>query len=121
MKRRTNFQGQFFRETIVDYVEGRVIVTNWSGTGKFLPDLELEYAPLELRHVEPALLVSLAKRYDGLVIVLLDRIDSAWFRNEMASNATYIDRVEPELELLLDRRFSPVERLRIWEMSGDSD
>lgn len=109
------------RETIVSHVEGRVIVTNWSGTGKFLPDLDLEYAPLDRRQVEPAVLVSLAKRYDGLLIVLLDRTDSEWFRNETAVNATYIDRVEPEPELLLDRRFSPTERLRIWQMSGESN
>jgi len=93
-----------------------VVVTNLEATQKFLHEVD---RPLRLVHrsqLAPEQMADLVERYGGFFVVLLDRSDSDWWRENRVQNSRFLEILEPEAELLLDRRVSPSDRLRIWRM-----
>jgi hypothetical protein len=103
-------------DTILEHVGGHVVLTNWSATRKFISELELGSMPLDRESIPPADVAALAARHGGLILVFLDRTDSEWWREQTERNAEYLEALRPAPELLLDRRVSPTDRLRIWRV-----
>ena len=93
-----------------------VLVTNLSATKKFLREVDRRYLTLERRDLREGDLEKLLERHGEVVIALLDRSDSAFFRNNARENADMIAAISPAPELELDLRVSRVERLRIWRL-----
>jgi glycine/D-amino acid oxidase-like deaminating enzyme len=106
------------------YVEtDSVIVTNKSATNKFLPMLESSFVPVRREYVSAEEAAGLVERYGGFYIVLLDRSDSRFWRENARENEVFIESLDPPPSLLLDRRITPMDRLRIWrvtEITSDS-
>ena len=105
-------------DSILETTDGAVIVTNLAGTKKFIHELDLAYLPVKRSLIEPEELVTLAKRHGELYLVLLDRTDSEWWRSQTADNAAFVARLPGEPELLVDRRPTSTDRLRIWRFSA---
>ncbi len=57
------------------------------------------------------------ERHDEIFLALLDRSDSDYWRRDIERNARFIGRFEPTPEPVLDQRFTPTDRLRIWRVT----
>jgi 4-amino-4-deoxy-L-arabinose transferase-like glycosyltransferase len=94
-----------------------VLVTNWSGTKKFVRYLDRHFAPVNRMQEPPDRVMTLLERHPEVFVVLLDRSDSAWWRTDQEENAAFLAGLDAPLELLSDLRPTPSDRLRIWRMS----
>jgi hypothetical protein len=94
-----------------------VLVTNLPATKKFLRELDRHYLTLESHGLRAGDLETAIERHGEIVIALLDRSDSEFFRDNARENAALIAGISPTPELELDLRVSPVERLRIWRVT----
>ncbi len=103
-------------DAILEHARGSVLVTNLPGTKKFIPVLELTYQPVDRDSIQPTEIVDLAERHGRVVVALLDRSDSAWWRTQSEANARFIAAVQPEPALLLDLAPTATDRLRIWRV-----
>jgi len=93
------------------------IVTNWPATRKFLRPLQERYDPVHRAWCRPEHVATLLERHGAFFLVLLDRSDSAYWRRDAEANQTFVDALAGSRELLLDRRFTPTDRLRIWRIT----
>jgi hypothetical protein len=92
------------------------LVTNAHATSKFIEWLDYRYLPLPLRDVEPFEGRWLARRHGRFFVVILDRSDSDFWREDARKNADFLARLEPKPTLVLDEEFSASDRLRIWRV-----
>src|SRR5262245_1462656 len=93
-----------------------VLVSNLAATKKFLREVDRRYLTVESRALRAEVLQTLLERHGEVVIALLDRTDSDFFRMNVRENAALIASLSPAPELELDLRVSPIERLRIWRL-----
>ena len=98
-----------------------VVVTNRDATRKFMRETRFKYLLVNTREPEvtPERVVELSRRYGEVVIVLLDRSDSDFWRRQALENAAFIEALDPPPRLELDQAFSPTDHLRIWRLEGD--
>lgn len=109
------------RDEIVRHVpHDAVIVTNHAATRKFLPVLERTIGFVPTKDLELANLARLAERHRQIYLVLLDKSDSAYWREQSDRNAELLARIDLPSELLSDTQPFPSERLRIWRLSADA-
>ena len=107
------------RDAIRDHA-GRdaVLVTNKSATGKFVPWLSTRFLPLDRSELAPREARRMADRHDRVLLILLDRADSAFWRREAQANAAFADGLGEGAVAELDRSLPTGERLRIWRVRG---
>lgn len=92
-----------------------VLITNGTAIRKFIDDLERRYVTLHRDRVTPEQLRALRERHGGFVVALLDRSDSAYWRDDAARNAAFIAGLgEPAPRV--DLRATATDRLRIWRI-----
>lgn len=107
------------REAIAAHTDpGGVIVTHVEFARKFIDEYDRKYLLASREDMTLEQAMDLAKRVGGFQIVLLERTDGAYGIEQAALNAEFLARVEPMKPALeFDRRFSPIERLRIWHVN----
>jgi 4-amino-4-deoxy-L-arabinose transferase-like glycosyltransferase len=98
-----------------------LLVTNWWATRKFAGELERRYLPVDRSEVTPERALELADRHGGLFVVLLDRSDTAHWREDAGRNQAFVDGLAGRAVLELDRAVSPTDRLRVWRVDADDD
>ena len=85
-----------------------VVLTNWPATEKFLRALERKFIPLARSQTSLAELATAVERHgQGL---------GAWFRADREHNAEFLAAIDPRPELLVDRRVTPTDHLRVWRV-----
>src|SRR5262249_52851514 len=89
----------------------RVFITNWAATGKFLPQLEQKFRPIDRSVIAPEDVPALVDRYGQVFIVFLDRTDSDFWRQDAQSTEEFMAALTPPPELLLDRQATSTDRL----------
>jgi len=98
--------------------EDAVLITNLSATKKFIPWLSPQYLPLNRASLPIEHANRLALFHREFFVVLLDRSDSATWREDARANAAFVAGLEPRPALLLDREVTRTDRLRIWRVVG---
>jgi 4-amino-4-deoxy-L-arabinose transferase-like glycosyltransferase len=98
--------------------EDAVLITNIPATKKFIPWLAPNYLPLNRATLPIEHANTLALYHREFFVVLLDRTDSATWREDARANAAFVAGLEPRPTLLLDREVTRTDRLRIWRVSG---
>jgi hypothetical protein len=93
-----------------------VFITNWAATRKFFPELQQKYKPIDRRSIQPQDVAGLVDRYGQVFIVFLDRTDSEMWKHDAEASAEFVTALERAPELVVDRRVSPTDRLRIWHL-----
>ncbi len=93
-----------------------VLVTNLTATKKFLREVDRRYLTLDSLALRAGDFEKVVERHGEVVIALLDRSDSDFFRRNARANAALIAGISPPPELELDLRVSSIERLRIWRV-----
>jgi hypothetical protein len=96
-----------------------VLVTNKHGTRKFLREFGRTYELIDTNETPPERIAELLGRHDEVVLALMDRSDSDWWRNVGVINDDYRARVPALQELLADVRPTSTDRLRIWRLTAD--
>jgi hypothetical protein len=107
------------REAIAAHTDpDGVIVTHVELARKFIDPYDRKYLPASRDDMTLEQAMELATRVGGFQIVLLERTDGAYGIAQAALNEEFLARIEPmKPELEYDRRFSPIERLRIWRVN----
>jgi len=95
-----------------------VLVTNWSGTKKFVRQLERRYAVVRATTFPAEKVAGLFERYPEVYLVLLDRTDSVWWRRTGEWIAVFLEEVGIRDEPETDLRPTSTDRLRIWRIEG---
>lgn len=93
-----------------------ILVTNPEATRKFLPESERRFRRIDYWNLDASDLAELIDRHGEVFLALLDRTDSPYWQGRSRENQAFVDALDPPLELLLDRRFTPTDRLRIWRL-----
>ncbi|MGE4609658.1 MAG: hypothetical protein AAEJ52_23225 [Myxococcota bacterium] len=106
------------RAAISEFVPGdAVLLTNQSGTRKFIDEFDRRYRTLRTENFPPARVSDLVLRHAAVYLVVLDRSDSTWWNGETRRNAEYFERIPTGSELLTDIRPNSTDRLRIWRLT----
>ena len=93
-----------------------VFITNWEATRKFFPELDQKFEHIDRNAIRPDDVPGLVDRYGQVFIVFLDRTDSDMWLEDAKVSADFVVALEPAPELLVDRRVSSTDRLRIWHL-----
>ena len=105
---------------IEKYVEYEsVVVTNRKSTYKYLDGVKRLYFPLNSTDMTARKARRLAVRYDEIVIVILDRSDSTFWRDEALENEKFIASLGTSASLQIDRHVTATDRLRIWRLASE--
>jgi hypothetical protein len=104
-------------EERVDYES--VIVTNRRSTYKYMSGLRGLYVPLDSADLSAPKMRRLAKRYDEVLIVILDRSDTSYWREKTLENAKFVASLGTSPVLQVDRQITDTDRLRIWRLRSD--
>lgn len=97
-----------------------VYVTNWIGTRKFVDFAAQKYVRIERDQVTPHQIQLLVQEYEAVYVVLVGRNDSEhWIRDGERTDA-FLASLRNEPKLLVDRRPSPVDRVRVWRLDENS-
>jgi hypothetical protein len=115
LARWTDSQRQI-RDAIVRHTGDHPLVTNLHATLKFLPILRLELDPVSTINLTVDQLAKLIDRHGELTLVLLDRTDSEFWREDARQNQGLVDALEPPPEVLFDEQINATDRLRIWRV-----
>jgi hypothetical protein len=94
-----------------------VLVANTHSIRKFIDDLARPYVTLNSNQVSPEQLDGLRERYGSYSVALLDRSDSAYWRDRAAQNAAFVASLGNP-EPLVDLRVTGTDRLRIWRIEA---
>ena len=94
-----------------------VLLTNQSGNRKFIDEVERRFQTLRTLDTAAERTVELVERHEQMYLVLLDRNDSRWWKQETQRNADYLAALSTHVELLTDIRPNPTDRMRIWRLS----
>ena len=60
---------------------------------------------------------TLLANHGELYLVLLDRTDSAWWREQTEANAAYVEALDAPRELLIHAAPTATDDLRIWKLT----
>jgi hypothetical protein len=103
------------RDTIAATIDNDdVLITNYLATRKFLDEIGRKYHPVDSRELSADDTIALIDRHGEVFIVLVDRSDSSWWRDDTARNAKLLEAIEPAPVLLVDEQVTRTDRLRIW-------
>jgi hypothetical protein len=95
-----------------------VLVTHIELARKFIYFINWKYLPTSRKDLTLEDAMRIAERVGSFKIVFLERTDGAYGIEQARLNEEFLSRIEPMKPVLeLDRRFSPIERLRIWRVS----
>jgi hypothetical protein len=94
-----------------------VLVTNGTAIRKFIDDLARPYATLHRNDVSPEELERIRTEHGGYFVALLDRSDSAYWREDATANAAFVARLGAP-EPVVDLRPTATDRLRIWRIEA---
>jgi len=104
-------------ETVEAYASGdTVLVTNYPATRKFIDGLDRKYIPVSTTARIPQDIELLINQHGEITILFLARSDSPYWRTSADRTAALISAVQGEKDLLVDRRMSPTDHLRIWRV-----
>jgi 4-amino-4-deoxy-L-arabinose transferase-like glycosyltransferase len=96
-----------------------VLITNGTALRKHIDDLARSYVTLHRDRVSPEQLRALEERHGGFLVALLDRSDSAYWREDAARNHAFIAALgDPPPDV--DLRVTATDRLRIWTIGEPS-
>ena len=95
-----------------------VLITNWSGTKKFVRHLDRRYVIVHPGQIEKEDVNELVERNSEVYLVLLDRTDSAWWREHGETNEAFLRKLDLEGEPETNLRPTATDRLRIWRIRG---
>jgi len=98
-------------------LDAPVVVTNWVATGKFIDLMDTEHVPLRRTALTPARFEYLLHRHGEVVVVLLDRADSPYWREDSRRNDAFVGSLRQPLTVRLDRAFTSTDRLRIYSFT----
>jgi 4-amino-4-deoxy-L-arabinose transferase-like glycosyltransferase len=98
--------------------ETTVLVANGTAVRKFIDDLSRDFVTLHRDRVSIDQLQGIRNRYGGYVIALLDRGDSAYWREDAARNQAFIEALGSP-EPVVDLRVTATDRLRIWRSEDE--
>lgn len=107
---------QAIQSAIARYVGDGVLVGNAQAFLKFLPLFESRFYPQWIHWTSNEDMVRLVERHGEFVLVLLDRSDSEWWRQDALANQRFYDALDPPPELLYDEQLTRTDRLRIWRV-----
>lgn len=96
-----------------------VVLSNLTATRKFVPDMEMKFAPVNIEGLDSATGSWLVRRWGEVYCVVLDRSDSPFWREEARRAEHFISGLQPEPELIFDQHFTATDRLRIWRVSRE--
>jgi 4-amino-4-deoxy-L-arabinose transferase-like glycosyltransferase len=94
-----------------------VLIANGVAIRKFIDDLARPYVTLRRNRVSAEQLEQLAERHGTYFVALLDRSDSAYWRDDAAENAAFMARLG-DPEPLVDLRATATDRLRVWRIEA---
>lgn len=94
-----------------------VLLTNRFGTMKFVEVFGRRFQTLDTRTVAPYRASELVARHPDVYLAMLDRSDSAWWREWSERNGHYLELLPVARDLVADVRPTPSDRLRIWRLS----
>jgi hypothetical protein len=95
-----------------------VLVTNWWSTRKFIEPLDQRFLPVKLEETPLEKINALAQMHEHYFVVIHDRGDSAFWREQAGRNAVLLSQLVPEPALELDVRLTPGDRVRIWRVGA---
>ncbi len=98
---------------------GTVVITNLFATAKFVEPLPSPYLPVRRAAISAKHVDYLAERHEREAIILLDRSDSQYWRNDARENEAFVRSLRRPLVLEVDRRVTATDRLRIWRVAVD--
>ncbi|HXV36055.1 MAG TPA: hypothetical protein VEC18_02835 [Myxococcota bacterium] len=93
-----------------------LVLSNLIATVEYLPWLEARYGPINVADITPSQASALVRRHPNAYLVLLDKSESRFWREEAQRNAEFAAALLPTPQLELDRQLSDRERLRIWRL-----
>lgn len=104
-------------DTVEEYASGdTVLVTNYPATRKFIDGLERKYIPVSTTARRPEHIEFLIGQHGEITIVFLARSDSPFWRASAGRTESLIAAVRGKKEILVDRKMSPTDHLRIWRV-----
>ena len=103
-------------ERHADY--GTVVITNLGATAKFVESLPIPYLSVRRSLVSEKQVEYLANRHERVAIILLDRTDSEYWREDARANEAFVRSLRRPMILEVDRRITATDRLRIWRVAG---
>ncbi len=104
------------RDTIEENVPAdAVLVTNGTALRKFIDDVARPYVTLFRDDLSAENLERLRETYGGYVVVLLDRSDSSYWREDVTRNAAFVSSLGDPVPFI-DLRVTATDRLRIWRI-----
>ena len=98
-------------------LEAPVIITNWRATGKFFDLMREARLPLRRDAVNSESIEWLLGRHGKVVVVLLDRADSPFWREESRRNELFLALLLTRPSVELDRAVTSTDRLRIYSLT----
>jgi fluoride ion exporter CrcB/FEX len=113
-------QAEIRRSIYENTPDGAVLIVNGGSVMKFIDYIYGTRLPLHRGHLDAREIAILRTRQPEFYLVLLDRTDSPLRRKEAHDNARFLFIVELDnpTELILDRKITPTDRLRIWRVPG---
>ncbi len=106
------------RAAISEFVPAdAVLLTNQSGNRKFIDEVGRRFQTLRTENTTAERASELVERHDQVILVLLDRDDSDWWKKETQRNAEYLESISTRVELLTDVQPNDTDRMRIWRLS----
>ena len=97
--------------------DGAIVVNDMRASGKFFDAIYGNRISLSRHWIDLKKAATLIRRNGSLFIVQLDRNESPFWQQVTRENDDYLASYRPPPHLVLDRRFSDTERLRIWEVT----
>jgi hypothetical protein len=95
-----------------------VLVTHIELARKFIYFSDWKYLPTSRKDLTLEDAMRIAERVGSFKIAFLERTDGAYGIEQARLNEEFLRQIEPMKPVLeFDRRFSPIERLRIWRVS----
>jgi 4-amino-4-deoxy-L-arabinose transferase-like glycosyltransferase len=108
------------RNDIARHTGAAPLVTDWWATRKFIDEIDRHFLPLDRAEVSPQDVVRIAEKHGHAIIAFLDRSDSAYWREDAKKNAAFMAGLPVKPTLLLDRRVTSTDHLRIWRLDASA-
>ena len=99
-------------------LEAPVVITNWGATGKFIDLMRSPHIPMRRDSLTREGVESLLRRHGKVVLVLLDRADSEYWREDSRRNEAFLTSLRRNPTVELDRAVTSTDRLRIYTLES---
>lgn len=99
-------------------LEAPVVITNWGATGKFIDLMRSPHIPMRRDSITRDGVESLLRRHGKVVLVLLDRADSEYWREDSRRNEAFLTSLRRNPTVELDRAVTSTDRLRIYTLES---